>query len=95
MKMMNLTIELIVGFFLLFIIIKFVGKKIINQISPFTFIASIVLGELLGNALYDHNINILYVIYSMGLWGILLFMVEYFGQKYLLFRGLTEGKPSL
>ncbi|AZV42668.1 membrane protein [Peribacillus asahii] len=94
MKIMHLTIELIAGFFLLFIIIKFVGKKIINQITPFTFISAIVLGELLGNALYDHQIGILYVIYSMVLWGILLFIVEYLGQKSLWFRGLFEGKPS-
>lgn len=91
---MYLTIELTVGFFLLFIIVKFVGKKIINQITPFTFIASIVLGELLGNALYDHQIGIFYIIYSMGLWAILLFIVEYLGQKYLWFRGMVEGEPS-
>ncbi|WP_455920636.1 DUF421 domain-containing protein [Priestia megaterium] len=94
MKIMYLTIELTVGFFLLFIIVKFVGKKIINQITPFTFIASIVLGELLGNALYDHQIGVFYIIYSMGLWAILLFIVEYLGQKYLWFRGMVEGKPS-
>ncbi|CAM3985004.1 DUF421 domain-containing protein [Lederbergia lenta] len=94
MKVMYLTIELIIGFFLLFIIVKFVGKKIINQITPFTFIASIVLGELLGNALYDPKIGVFYVIYSMALWSILLFIVEYLGQKFLSFRGFFEGKPS-
>ncbi|ALC82158.1 MULTISPECIES: DUF421 domain-containing protein [Bacillus] len=94
MKVMYLTIELIIGFFLLFIIVKFVGKKIINQITPFTFIAALVLGELLGNALYDDKIGIFYIIYSMILWGVLLFMVEYLGQKYLAFRGIFEGKPS-
>ncbi|TKI21398.1 DUF421 domain-containing protein, partial [Bacillus cereus] len=69
MKLMYLTTELIIGFFLLFVIIKFVGRKIINQITPFNFIASIVLGELLGNALYDHQIGIFYIVYSMTLWG--------------------------
>lgn len=91
---MYLTTELITGFVLLFITVKFVGRKIINQITPFTFISSIVLGELLGNALYDHQIGIFYIIYSVALWGFLLFIVEYLGQKYLLFRGLFEGKPS-
>jgi uncharacterized membrane protein YcaP (DUF421 family) len=94
MKVIYLTIELIVGFFLLFIIVKFVGRKIINQITPFTFIAAIVLGELLGNALYDHKIGVFYIIYSMCLWGLLLFIVEYLGQKYLSFRGIFEGKPA-
>ena len=91
---MYLTIELIVGFFFLFIIVKFVGKKIINQITPFTFIAAIVLGELLGNALYDHKIGVFYIVYSMTIWGGLLFSVEYLSQKCLTFRGVVEGKPS-
>ncbi|AMR88350.1 DUF421 domain-containing protein [Bacillus thuringiensis] len=94
MKLVYLTTELIIGFFLLFIIVKFVGRKIINQITPFTFIASIVLGELLGNALYDHKIGIFYIVYSMTLWGFLLFIVEYLGQKFLLLRKVFEGKPS-
>lgn len=94
MKVMDLTIELITGFFFLFIIVKFVGKKIINQITPFTFIAAIVLGELLGNALYDQQTGVFYIIYSMALWGGLLFLTEYLGQKFLTFRGVFEGKPS-
>ncbi len=53
MKVMDLTFELIVGFLLLFLLVKFVGRKIITQVTPFTFIAGVVLGELLGNALYD------------------------------------------
>ncbi|WP_017381814.1 DUF421 domain-containing protein [Paenisporosarcina sp. TG-14] len=94
MKIMDLTIELIIGFFLLFVIVKFVGKKIINQITPFTFIAAIVLGELLGNALYDHKTGVFYIVYSMTIWGGLLFSVEYLSQKFLAFRGVVEGKPS-
>ncbi|MBO1513663.1 YetF domain-containing protein [Metabacillus bambusae] len=94
MKVIPLTLELIVGFFLLFILVKFVGRKIITQITPFTFIAAIVLGELLGNALYDQNVGVAYIIYSMCLWGILLYIVEYLGQKSLFFRGIFEGKPA-
>lgn len=94
MKILDLTLELIIGFILLFLIVKFVGKKVINQITPFTYISSIVFGELLGNALYDENIGIFYMIYSIVLWAILLFTVEYLAQKFLMFRGAVEGKPA-
>jgi len=94
MGVANLTFELIIGFVFLFLIIKFVGKKIINQISPFTFIAAIVLGELLGNALYDEKIGVFYIVYAMAIWGGLLFSFEYLSQKFLVFRGVAEGKPS-
>ena len=91
---MQLTIELTVGFFTLFIVVKVIGRKIINQITPFTFITAIVLGEILGNGLYDPNIELATIVYSMCLWGLLLLVVEYFGQKSLWFRGIVEGKPA-
>ncbi|MEH7384974.1 DUF421 domain-containing protein [Bacillus sp. JJ1521] len=93
MKLAHLSIELITGFFLLFIIVKVVGRKIINRLTPFTYIAGIVFGEILGNALYEDKINTLYIVYSMCLWGLLLFIVELLGQKILSFRGFLEGKP--
>lgn len=95
MNIFYLTIEIVIGFFLLFILVKIVGKKIINQISPFTFIAAIVLGELLGNALYDEKVGVLYIIYSMVLWALLLLVVEISGQKLLKLRLIFEGKPSV
>ncbi len=93
MKFIHLSIELITGFFLLFFIVKFVGRKIINRLTPFTFVAGIVFGEILGNALYEDKINTVYIVYSMCLWGLLLFIVEFLGQKILSFRGFFEGKP--
>lgn len=94
MSFLNITTEIIVGFFLLFFIVKFVGRKIIKQISPFTFIAAIVLGELLGNGLYQDDVGLFYIVYTMVLWSILLFIVEYLGQKFLAVRGFFEGKPA-
>lgn len=94
MNIQSLTIELITGFFFLFVIIIFIGRKVINQISPFTFIASIVLSEILGNALYDDKIGTFYIIYTMSLWAILLFTVEYLERKFLFFQGIFQGKPA-
>ncbi|MBO9599444.1 MAG: DUF421 domain-containing protein [Cohnella sp.] len=94
MIFLNLTCVLVVGFFLLFIIVKIVGRKIITQVTPFTFITAIVIGEILGNALYEPRVRIFEVVYSMLLWGCLLLVVEYIAQKSLKFRGFVEGKPA-
>ncbi|SDN34461.1 DUF421 domain-containing protein [Bacillus sp. OK048] len=94
MNLHHLTMQLITGFLVLFIIIKFIGKKVINQITPFTYIASIVLGELLGNALYNDKVGVFYIVYTMSIWGLLLFTVEFLERKFLFFSGLFSGKPS-
>ncbi len=95
MNIWYLAMELITGFVLLFLVVKILGKKIINQITPFTFITAIVLSELLGNALYDEKVGVTYIIFSMVLWSLLLLSVEMLGQKFLLFRKTFEGKPSV
>jgi uncharacterized membrane protein YcaP (DUF421 family) len=95
MKWVHLTLELVTGFVLLFLVVKVAGKKLINQISPFTFISALVLGELLGNALYDDHIHLWYIIYSILLWGALLLLVEYMSQKWLPFRRFSEGEPTV
>lgn len=90
-----LSIELVVGFFLIFFVIKFIGKKLINQFTPFTFISVVVLGELLGNALYDPKIGVKYIVFSISLWAFLLFCVEYLSLKWLWLREFVEEKPTV
>jgi uncharacterized membrane protein YcaP (DUF421 family) len=94
MKLLHITYELVAGYLMLFIIVKVVGRKIITQVTPFTFITAIVIGEILGNALYDSQVSVSVIIYSMCLWGTLLLVVEFIGQKSLWFRGVVEGKPA-
>lgn len=53
-----------------------------------------MLSELLGNAVYQKT-PIFHVLYTMVLWGGLLFGVEYLSQKFLPFRHAFDGKPSM
>ena len=52
MNTLDLTLRLLVGLILLFIITKVLGKTQISQITPFDFIFSIVLGELFVHAIF-------------------------------------------
>ncbi|WP_207653854.1 DUF421 domain-containing protein [Tepidibacter mesophilus] len=91
----NLTIELIIGFFVLLMITKVLGKTQISQITPFEFISALVLGELVGNAIYDEDINIFYILYAVFLWALLLYIIELITQKFKGSREFFEGKPSI
>lgn len=91
----NLTIELVIGFFALLIITKALGKTQINQITPFEFISSLVLGELVGNAVYDKDINTFYILYAVCLWALLLYIIEIITEKFKGTRSFFEGKPSI
>ncbi len=91
----SITIELLVGFFALLILTKALGKTQITQITPFDFISSLVLGELVGNAIYDKHVNIKSILYAVFLWGVLIYVVEWITQKFRGTRGILEGNPSI
>ncbi|TYS59616.1 DUF421 domain-containing protein [Sutcliffiella horikoshii] len=95
MELLQMSIKLFIGFFILFILIRIIGNKIIDQFTPFHFISAIVLSELLGNAIYEKSVPITYILFTIIIWGCLLFLVEYIAQKSLLLRSMFEGKPSV
>jgi uncharacterized membrane protein YcaP (DUF421 family) len=91
----QLTVELTVGFISLFILTKILGKTQISQITPFDFISSIFLGELVGNAMYDDEISIFMILYAILIWGTLVYVVEIITQKFMKTRKFLEGAPSI
>lgn len=90
-----LTSELFVGFFALLIMTKVLGKNQMTQLTPFDFISALVLGELVGNAIYDQEIGLPYVLYAVAFWGALIYLIEMITQKFRHSRPWLEGKPVL
>ncbi len=89
------VLELVIGFIALLIATKILGKTQISQLTPFDFISAIVLGELLGNSVYDHEIYIWNILIALSIWTLLIFIVERLTQKFRGVRSTFEGNPSI
>lgn len=89
------TIELVVGFFVLLIAAKLLGKTQISQLTPFDFVSAIVLGELVGNAIYDSDVKVWSILYAVFVWVILIYTIEIITQKWRKTRSVFEGNPSV
>jgi uncharacterized membrane protein YcaP (DUF421 family) len=87
--------ETLFGFVALFLLTKLLGKTQISQLTAFDFIAAIVMGELVGNALFDEKAGLFEIGYVVVLWGVLLYIVEIITQKFKGSRYVLEGKPSI
>ena len=87
--------ELFIGYFLLLLLTKVLGKTQITQITTFDFVSVLVLGELVGNAMYDAETGIKEIIYSILVWGGQIYITEFITQKFRKSRQLLEGKPSI
>ncbi|MCY8235077.1 DUF421 domain-containing protein [Priestia endophytica] len=92
---LSMATELIIGFFVLFVLTKLLGRNQFSQITPFDFISALVLGELLGNAVYDEEVNVQKILFSITIWGILIFSTEMLTQKFKKLRKTLEGEPTI
>ncbi len=95
MNFSAIALELVVGYFALMLLTKFLGKTQITQITAFDFISALILGELVGNSLYDGETGIGHILFAIGIWGGLIFFTEKLTQKSRFFRKLFEGSPSI
>ncbi|WP_134702775.1 DUF421 domain-containing protein [Ammoniphilus sp. YIM 78166] len=90
-----IALELSFGLVLLFLVLKMLGKTQISQMRPFDFISALILGELVGNAVYDHEVRITEILFATILWGTMIFLLEYITLKFKKTRKILEGEPSL
>ncbi|WAA08629.1 DUF421 domain-containing protein [Fervidibacillus albus] len=95
MDLFRIASELIVGYFALLFLTKLLGKTQLSQITAFDFISALVLGELVGNALFDNHIGIGKIVFAIILWGLLVFGTEIITQKFRKTRPFLEGGPSI
>lgn len=87
--------DTVFGFVALFILTKILGKTQISQLTAFDFISALILGELVGNALFDEKAGIPEIAFVIVLWGLLLYSTEIISQKFKSTRKLLEGEPSI
>ncbi|MFC7060407.1 DUF421 domain-containing protein [Halobacillus seohaensis] len=95
MNFASIAIVLVVGYLGLFIITKILGKGTISQLTPFDFVAAILLGELVGSAVFDQEIEIQHLLYALFIWFLLVYGTEIISQKFKSSRKLLEGEPAI
>ncbi|MFU0788576.1 DUF421 domain-containing protein [Virgibacillus proomii] len=91
---LQMLVDTIFGFVALFLLTKLLGKTQISQLTPFDFISALILGELVGNALFDKKASVIEIGYVIFLWGGLLYLTELITQKFKGTRSLLEGGPD-
>lgn len=95
MDILSTAVELLIGFVALLIMTKLLGKTTLSQITPFDFISALILGELVGNAIYDKEVKLGSILFAIALWGGMIFLIELCTQKLRGTREFLEGKPSI
>lgn len=95
MNYFNILTELVGGYAALFFTVKLLGKTQISQITPFDFISALVLGDLVGGAIFDKKAGLLKILFAIIVWGTLIYITEIVTQKSRQMRYLLEGRPAV
>lgn len=92
---MDIIFRTIIGFSVLLFLTRVIGKKQLGQLSIFTYITGIVIGNLAGGMIIQENIPISDGIIAMAIWSVLVYFVEYVSIKSSKIRVLLDGEPTI
>jgi uncharacterized membrane protein YcaP (DUF421 family) len=87
--------KLITAFVGLWCLTRLLGKREIAQLSPFDFISSMIMGEIVGNTIYDDKVSVWMLIFGLALWAGLSYLFEKIMEFGKPLRKQLEGKPEL
>ncbi|MGJ7922369.1 YetF domain-containing protein [Neobacillus sp. LXY-4] len=89
------SIRTLIGFFVLLFLTRMLGKKQLSNITFFTYITGIALGNIAGDMVVHRDIKLIDGVTGLTLWSILTLMIEYVSLKSPKARVILDGEPSI
>ncbi|MCL2545347.1 MAG: DUF421 domain-containing protein [Clostridia bacterium] len=93
--MLDTAIRTLLGFVLLLALTRLLGKKQLSQLTIFTYITGIALGNMAGEMVMHADVPIPNGLMAMTLWCALVVIVEFVSLKSAKVRVLMDGEPTI
>jgi uncharacterized membrane protein YcaP (DUF421 family) len=90
-----ILIKLTAGFAGLWAMARLLGKKEISALTPFDFISAVILGDLVGNTIYEKEHSVLELLFALAVWTVLSIVFEKITQHIHKLRKPLEGEPEI
>jgi len=89
------SLRTLIGFTVLLILIRLLGKKQLGQLTIFTYITGVAMGNVAGDMVVHRDIKLIDGVVALVIWAILTFVVEYISMKSSRARVFLDGEPSI
>lgn len=86
--------KLLFGLLALTLILRLLGKHTIAQLTPYDLVYIIVLGGVLDSTFYDDEIRIIPFLFSILIWSLSIYGIEFLVSRYNIFRVFFRGTPD-
>lgn len=90
-----MAVKLVIGFVGLWLLTRLLGKKEISNLTPFDFVSSLMLSDIVGETLYAEDIRYSELLTALAVWFTLSYVFEKVTQYAKRLRGPLEGTPSI
>jgi uncharacterized membrane protein YcaP (DUF421 family) len=90
-----ISVKLVAGFVGLWVMTRVLGKKEISQLTAFDFVSSLMLGELVGNTIYNKEAHIPHLLYALALWTGLSILLEKLSIRFPALSKRMTGAPDI
>ncbi|WP_422404246.1 DUF421 domain-containing protein [Mammaliicoccus sp. JADD-157] len=95
MSILPIIGKLILGFIILLLIMRLMGKRNLAQLNAGDVIYLLVFGGILEESLYDNKVKYGHVILTMIAWGLIIFLFEYLLYKSKIARFILKGNTDV
>jgi uncharacterized membrane protein YcaP (DUF421 family) len=95
MELHTLILRITLGFFVLFLLTRIMGRKEISQMTFFNFVSAIAIGEIAASLVVDHQLSIRNGLIALAGWSIYTLLMGYIDIKSLNARKFLVGEPLL
>jgi uncharacterized membrane protein YcaP (DUF421 family) len=89
------SLRTLIGFIVLMLLTRILAKKQLSQMTLFTYITGIALGNIAGDMVVHRDIKIVDGITGLTLWALLTLGIEYVSLKSAKIRVLLDGEPTI
>ncbi len=94
-EILNTLLRLLIGFSVLLFVTRLLGKKQLGQLTIFTYITGIALGNMAGDMIIHKDVPIIDGLIGLIGWMVLTFIVELISLKSSKARILLDGEPTI
>lgn len=89
------SVRTILGFTVLLTLTRLLGVKQLGQLTIFTYITGIAMGNIAGDMVVHRDIKLVDGISGLIVWAVMTFIVEYISLKSSKARVLLDGEPTI
>ena len=93
--MLDTAVRTALGFVILLILTRLLGKKQLSQLTVFTYITGIALGSMASEMVMQKEVRIVDGVFALTLWSLLVLLIEWISLKSAAARVLMDGEPAI